>query len=108
MLEKAKAGELQFYRLGWVADYPTMDNFLYPLFHSESSDNYGGYNNPEVDKMLVEARQIKDDDERIAKYREIEKTILNDQAFLILYFYGQRRVVKPYVNGFVLSAMENL
>ena len=106
MLEKAQKGELNFYRLGWVADYPIMDNFLYPLFHSESVDNYGQYSNPEVDKMLIEARQIKDDEQRAEKYREIERTILNDQAFLILYFYGQRRVVQSYVKGFVLSAME--
>jgi len=106
MLEKAQAGELAFYRLGWIADYPTMDNFLYPLFHSQSSDNYGQYNNPEVDKMLIEARQIKDKDERIAKYQEIERTILADNAFLILYFYGARRVVADQVKGFVLSPME--
>ena len=34
MLEKAKSGEITFFRLGWQADYPTMDNFLYPLFYS--------------------------------------------------------------------------
>jgi len=61
MLDKAKNGEITFYRLGWTADYPTMDNFLYPLFYSTAYDNYGGYNNPEVDAMLMEARSIADE-----------------------------------------------
>lgn len=107
LLDKAKNGEITFYRLGWSADYPTMDNFLFPLFHSQSYDNYGGYNNPTVDQMLIEARTIADEDGRIAKYREIEKTILNDNAFLLVYFYGIRRITQPNVKGFVLDSMEN-
>ena len=107
MLDKAKNGEITFYRLGWTADYPTMDNFLYPLFYSTAYDNYGGYNNPEVDAMLMEARSIAGEDARIAKYREIEKKIIADNAFLFIYFYGQRRVIQPYVKDFVLDAAES-
>jgi len=107
MLEKAQNGEINFFRLGWIADYPTMDNFLFPLFHSESADNYAAYNNPDVDALLEEARATLDEDERIAKYREVEKMILNDHAFANIYFYGSRRIVQPYVQGFFLDNMEN-
>jgi peptide/nickel transport system substrate-binding protein/oligopeptide transport system substrate-binding protein len=107
MLEKAQKGEIIFYRLGWLADYPTMDNFLYPLFYSKSADNYSGYSNPEVDKLLIEARSTIDQEQRIAKYREVEKLILKDAAFAPIYFYGTSRIVQPYVKGFILDAMEN-
>ncbi|MDD5621688.1 MAG: peptide ABC transporter substrate-binding protein [Actinomycetota bacterium] len=107
MLEKAQAGEIVFYRLGWIADYPTMDNFLFPLFYSGSSDNYGQYNNPAVDALLLEARSTLDEDERIAKYREVEKLILDDAAFANIYWYGTRRITQPYVKGFFLNNMEN-
>ncbi|MDZ7837302.1 MAG: ABC transporter substrate-binding protein [Actinomycetota bacterium] len=107
MLEKAQSGEINFFRLGWLADYPTMDNFLFPLFHSESSDNYASYSNPEVDALLEEARATLDEDERIAKYREVENMILNEHAFALIYFYGARRIVQPYVQGFFLDNMEN-
>jgi oligopeptide transport system substrate-binding protein len=106
-LQAFQDGEIGFFRLGWIADYPTMDNFLYPLFHSQSADNYQGYNNPEVDQMLVEARSIRDDDERIAKYREIEKMILDDSAFILVYQYGSRLILKDYVKGFEVSPAEN-
>jgi len=105
-LEAFKNGEISFFRLGWLADYPIQDNFLFPLFYSESADNYSGYSNPEVDKMLLEARKIADEEERQAKYREVEKTILKDSAFALVYFYGARRIVQPYVKGFYLSNME--
>jgi len=106
-LQAFQDGQIGFFRLGWIADYPTMDNFLYPLFHSQSADNYQGYNNPEVDQMLVEARSISDDDERIAKYREIEKKILDDSAFILVYQYGSRLILKDYVKGFEVSPAEN-
>ncbi len=106
-LEAFQNGEIGFFRLGWIADYPTMDNFLFPLFYSESTDNYQRYNNPEVDRLLIEARSTIDEDERIAKYREIEKTVVDDSAFILIYFYGSRRIIQSYVKGFVLDAMEN-
>ena len=31
------AGKAQAYLAGWIADYPSMDNFLYPLFESSQS-----------------------------------------------------------------------
>lgn len=37
LLEQYQNFNYQFGRLGWIADYPIMDNFLYPLFHSDSS-----------------------------------------------------------------------
>jgi ABC-type transport system substrate-binding protein len=57
--------------------------------------------------LLVEARQIADEEKRQAKYQEVEKMILEDSAFVLVYFYSARRIIQPYVKGFVLDAMEN-
>ena len=48
----------QLSRSGWLADYPSMDNFLYPLYYSAQSglNGYSFYNNPQVDKLLDQAR----------------------------------------------------
>lgn len=106
-LEAFQKGEIGFHRLGWQADYPTMDNFLFPLFYSESADNYCQYINPEVDSLLIEARSTVDEAERIEKYREVERIICDDAAFVLIYFYSTRSIVQPYVKGFVVDAMES-
>jgi len=106
-LDAFKNGEIGFFRLGWIADYPIMDNFLFPLFYSESADNYSGYSNAEVDQMLLDARKTVDENERIEKYRAVEDKILEDSAFALIYFYGSRRIIQPYVKGFILDSMEN-
>jgi len=106
-LEKMKKGEINFFRLGWLADYPIMDNFLFPLFYSTAYDNYTQYNNPEVDELLLKARQTIDKEERIATYREVERMILKDAPCALVWFYGSRKIIQPYVKGFYLSGMED-
>ena len=90
----------QMYQLGWVADYPDPQNFLEVLFHSNSSQNHGGYSNPEVDALLDEARRTQDTEERLALYQQAEQMILTDAAWVPLYFGVDNWLVKPYVQGF--------
>jgi oligopeptide transport system substrate-binding protein len=90
----------QMYLLGWLADYPDPQNFLEILFHSESSQNYGGYSNPRVDDLLDEARGTQNIEERLALYRQAEQLILDDAAWIPLYFEVENWLVKPYVQNF--------
>ena len=92
-------------RLGWIADYPIMDNFLYPLFHSDSlgGDNRSGYNNPEFDAKVDEARTIVDDEERVAKMQEADAMVAADCPVIPIMFYthtiaGSDRIKHLYVD----------
>ncbi|MDO4806187.1 MAG: ABC transporter substrate-binding protein [Coriobacteriales bacterium] len=85
-------GNIQVGRLGWIADYPTMDNFLYPNFLSTSDNNYSKYVNEKVDKALADARQIIDDEERKAAYREINQMIGADMPVVPVMFYAHDHV----------------
>jgi peptide/nickel transport system substrate-binding protein/oligopeptide transport system substrate-binding protein len=106
-LDKLAKGEIYFYRLGWIADYPSMDNFLYPLFHSseKGNNNLGFYENPEVDKLLEEARKETDEEKRHELYAQAEKKILEDAVIIPIYFYTAARVVKPEVQNYNWNAM---
>ena len=95
----------QFGRLGWIADYPIMDNFLYPLFDSDSlgGDNKSGYNNPEFDAKVNEARATVDDKERIAKMQEADAMVSADCPVIPVMFYthtlaGSDRIKHLYVD----------
>ncbi len=103
-LDKLDAKDYQIGRLGWIADYPIMDNFLYPLFKTGSGDNYTGYSNAEVDAMLEEARTTVDDDARIEMYREIEMKVGEDTPLVPLMFYRHRHVASDRVMEGVYSA----
>jgi oligopeptide transport system substrate-binding protein len=90
----------QMYSLGWVADYPDPQDFLEVLFYSTSSQNQGGYSNPEVDALLDQARGAQDPEERLALYQQAEQMILDDAAWIPLYFSVENWLVKPYVQNF--------
>ncbi|MDP2402069.1 MAG: ABC transporter substrate-binding protein, partial [Actinomycetota bacterium] len=102
-LDKLDAKNYQMGRLGWIADYPIMDNFLYPLFKTGSGDNYSGYSNTEVDAMLEEARTTVDDDERVALYQGIEAKIGADAPLIPLMYYRHTRVASERVMDGIFS-----
>ena len=51
---------VQIYRYAWIADMPDPDNFLFPLFASDSPANFTRFRNDQIDQMLIEARGIVD------------------------------------------------
>jgi peptide/nickel transport system substrate-binding protein/oligopeptide transport system substrate-binding protein len=103
-LDKLGAADYQVGRLGWIADYPIMDNFLYPLFKTGSSDNYSFYSDEEVDAKLDEARTTTDADERVALYKEVETTVGDAAAVIPMFYYRHTRVASDRVNDGVYSA----
>ncbi len=97
-------GSYQIGRLGWIADYPTMDNFLYPNVLSTSANNYSKYENKEVDDKLAAARQIVDDEERKAAYREINAIVGADMAIIPVMFYAHDHVASERLASFFYDA----
>ena len=97
VLDKYQKLDYQFGRLGWVADYPIMDNFLYPLFYTGNGDNRAGYSNPTVDEELMAARSTVDDAERKAALQEVNKQIAEDMPVIPIMFYTHTTVGGPNV-----------
>ena len=95
--------DFQVGRLAWIADYPIMDNFLYPLFVTGGDNNYGQYSNADVDKGLLDARAIASDDERVAKYQEVDKLIAEDMPVIPLFYYKHQMVCSQRVKSLYMD-----
>lgn len=106
-LAKGNSGSgSQLFRMGWIADYPSMDNFLYPLFQSDQAGTmYTFYSNTEVDDLLLQARQTADDQQRHNLYAQAEKLILTDMPAVPIYYYRDFRVTNNRIGGFVHNPM---
>jgi ABC-type transport system substrate-binding protein len=106
-LQELNRGTLQaFAGLGWIADYPDPQNFLDVLFHSKSPQNHTRYNNPEVDRLLEQARVEMDWNKRVELYRRAEETIIREAPWVPLWYSGERfALIKPYVKGYRLLPM---
>ena len=95
----------QMVLFGWCADYPDPQNFLDLLYHTGSSFNVSGYTNPEVDKLLEQARVESDPSRRLELYQKAEKLLLGDYAAVPLDHEVFTLLVKPKVKGVVLSPL---
>jgi peptide/nickel transport system substrate-binding protein/oligopeptide transport system substrate-binding protein len=93
------------YRTGWFADFPDPDNFLFPLFHSQSPNNYANYGNPAVDHLLEQARSEGDYLKRMQLYRQAEALIMADAPAVNLVYYTLEYLFQPYVRGVELNAL---
>ncbi|GAA2185986.1 peptide ABC transporter substrate-binding protein [Micromonospora lupini] len=74
------------FRMGWVMDYPTMEDYLGPLYSTNGSSNYYGYSNPEFDKLVKEGSAAKTQDEAIAKYQQAEDILAKEMPVIPLRF----------------------
>jgi len=93
--------KVQFGRMGWVADYPTPNNFLYAMFVTGGGNNYSGYSNKTVDDMMAKANGIADTAARNAAWLEINKTIAADCPVAPIMYYTNTYVGSDRVHGFV-------
>ena len=85
---------------------PDPENFLDILFHSESSNNHTQYSNPEVDRLLVQARTERDQATRYQLYKQAEEIIVDEAPWIPLWHSGEQYVlIKPWVKDYHLTQL---
>jgi oligopeptide transport system substrate-binding protein len=79
-------------RAGWIADYPTYDNFMFDLFSTTAlgGNNYG-YSNTDFDDLLADAKKTTDAGEAADMFHQAEQILLNDDigTIPINWYLGQ-------------------
>ena len=100
-----KPKDVNLFRLGWCADYPDANNWLFDAFHPEKSPNFVGWKNDTFAQQVELAQRTTDTIARIALYEQAEK-ILNEEATVLLpiYFASADYLVKPWVQDWYSMA----
>lgn len=115
-LDNIDAGRADFYRLGWIADYPDPENFLNLFYGKNVPDNPKEkspinsfrYKNPKFDELFEKALATNDLKERISLYQEAEQIAVNDAPVLFIYYDEDWRLLQPYVRGYALDPMHRV
>jgi len=92
-LARQAAGEYELIALSWGADYPTTDNFLFPLLGQGSAENAGKYANTEFNDLVRQARAQRDDGERRTLLKRAEQIAIGQDLALVPTFYVPNQVV---------------
>jgi oligopeptide transport system substrate-binding protein len=107
-LKRLQTDPPPLFRLGWGADYPDPDNFL-NLFTSNSGNNRTRWKNDRYDELIRSAAADPDPLRRQKAYNDAQRILLEtDAAIMPLFVATQNWVIKPYVRGLRINALELL
>jgi oligopeptide transport system substrate-binding protein len=98
LLQDMRNGNADVFRSSWVADYDDAYTFL-EILRSGAAANFVGYDSPEYDDLLEQAAAMPDTDQRRKLMQQAEAIMLVDQPLMPIYFYVNKRMVSPRVEG---------
>jgi peptide/nickel transport system substrate-binding protein len=101
LLEDSTNGNFQALFLGWSGRIDP-DLNIYDFMVTDGDFNDAGYSNPEVDRLLGEARRISDKGKRKQLYDQAMKIIHEDVPYVYLYHNNSTTdfAMQPTVQGF--------
>ena len=102
--EGLQQGKYSLFRYALYADVPDPDDFLAPLFETDSPLNYSRFSDQDVDALLETARGESDPVKRMQVYRRVEKTILDESPVIPVLYISTRAIFQGHVKGIDLPA----
>jgi peptide/nickel transport system substrate-binding protein len=103
--------QVQLIRAAAARDYQVMlyrwaggadpDKNVYQFFHSKGVVNRTAYNNPEMDKLLDDARSTTNTEARLELYHKINNILARDLPYILLNYFTNYALAAPSVHGIV-------
>lgn len=85
--DKIRTGNAQIFSLGWLADYPDPENFLFLLYSANGKIKYHGenasnYSNAQFDKLFNDIKNMPDGKARLQKIHEALAIIQDETPWI--------------------------
>jgi oligopeptide transport system substrate-binding protein len=100
---RGKTPGVGMFRLGWVMDYPSMEDYLTPLYSTHGSSNYYGYNNADFDKLVTQGAQQPSADASLKIYQQAEDILAQDLPVIPLRFSQNNFVFSTNVQNVTMD-----
>ncbi len=106
----------EIFRLGWVADYPSPETFLFN-FYGKSIPSQNGvpsvinkarYNNPEFDNLYELAKKSNKLSDQMNYFSKAEKVLMSDPPIIPLWYKGDYGIVYSNVRNLHFNSLSLL
>lgn len=97
--------------LGWSPSTLEAEGGLYQVLHGDRANafaNNAGYDNPEFNRLIEEARALTTDEARLETYAQAQEIVMNDAPWLFLYAQPVITAMKDEVEGIAVLPSEHL
>ncbi len=99
IVQEAQAHKFQAAQVTWSGRIDP-DGNLYSWFHTGGDNNDTKYSNPEVDRLLDDARTSLDQAKRKADYQQAQKLIVADAPYVFTYFGVSTQISNTKIRHF--------
>jgi ABC-type transport system substrate-binding protein len=102
--DKVRKGKHQVFWLGWLADYPDAENFLFLLYGPNAKsvsdgENTSNYQNPAFDKLFVQLKSLDDGPRKQAVIDEMVQMVQQDAAWSFGFYPWASSAVQGWVHN---------
>jgi peptide/nickel transport system substrate-binding protein len=109
--EKIFDGSAGFYRIGWLADRPSPENFLRLFYSGKSSPddeslNFFQYHNDVYDDLFARALMQTKTKDSYEVLLQAEKAAMNEAPLVVLWYDEGFRLLQPFVRNFPNNPMQ--
>src|SRR6266511_220898 len=93
-------------RYAWIGDYVDPNSFL-DMFLSGGGNNQTGWSNKEYDRLLAEAGQTGDPQQRYELFQQAEAILLDEAPLIPVYHYTHPYLLQPAVQGWFPTLLDH-
>ena len=105
LLKMGKAGQLQFWRIGWINAYAEGDAFMQLLYGGNiGQTNYSRFDLPAYNELYRKSRTLPDGAERNAIYRRMSELVGAYAPWVLHVYTIEDTLVQPWVRGYRKNA----
>ena len=101
ILTDTEGGKFEAALVGWSGRIDP-DGNMYSWFHTGGGNNQGQYSNPQVDKLLEDARATTEQAKRKQLYDQAQSLLVQDAAYVFINHPVAMQAARSTVHGFVL------
>jgi len=105
LLQDIDSGDVEVFRSSWMGDYNDAFTFA-QYFKSTFGINLPHYRSAEYDSLITSAAAEVDPAKRRDLLQNAERVMLRDHPVIPLYFYVDKHLVKPEVQGWYDNVMD--
>ncbi|GAA1508111.1 ABC transporter substrate-binding protein [Sphaerisporangium rubeum] len=96
------------FRMAWIMDYPSPENYLRPIFGSGASSNYSGYADKKFDDLLTQGDSASSIEEGIKFYQQADDLLLQEMPYIPVYFYQTNGAYSNHVKNVKIDPFERI
>ena len=101
LLKMGKAGQLQFWRIGWINAYAEGDAFAQLLYGKNiGQTNYARFDLPAYDELYRQSRMLPDGAERNRLYRKMSELVAAYNPWVLHVYTVETTLLQPWVRGY--------